>query len=73
MYLKEAGRTNMVLAPLTVVSPCSQLTRDMVAIILDSHLVQAFLCRCVSHCDGTVLVVSDVGTCCFTRGHPDLP
>lgn len=47
--------------------------RDMVAIVLDSHLVQAFLCRCVSHCDGTVLVVSDVGTCCFTRGHPDLP
>lgn len=53
--------------------PSPPLTRDMVAIILNPHLVQAFLGGRVSHSDGAILVVGDVGPGSLPRGHPHLP
>lgn len=47
--------------------------RDVVAVILDPHLVQALLGGGVPHRDGAILVVSDVGPGGLPRGHPHLP
>lgn len=41
-------------------------TWDVVSIIFDVHLVQAFLCRGVLHCDCPIFVVCDVRTGCLT-------
>lgn len=56
------------MAPLSPAQPGPRLTGDVVAVMPSSHLVQALLGGRVPHCDGAILVVSNVGPGGLPRG-----